>query len=284
MFLAHLFLGLLIVVPFAVFVILHFVAARHRRNRLALRTGYALGGASLALLVTGLILVRFGWFEIRDPRSRAVAYWLHAMLPLAAASLYVWHRRRGGRFRAGRAWASFAAVAALSVALAVVHALNPSPKSGVPHEGERFFSPSLVRTQEGRLLPLTRLDDERVLQEVSRRRLRRMAPQRAPVQLVQQPGLPRQRPGNAQGRAAARRRRARQPLVRRLPRPGAVLRAARSTPRRLDEPIEPTGQAGITCTVCHAITTVNSTRGNADYTIEEPLHYPFAFSDNPFLQ
>ena len=29
-------------------------------------------------------------------------------------------------------------------------------------------------------------------------------------------------------------------------------------------------QAGITCTVCHSITKVNSTRGNADYTIEEP--------------
>ena len=40
-------------------------------------------------------------------------------------------------------------------------------------------------------------------------------------------------------------------------------------------------QAGITCTACHAITHVNSTRGNADYTIEEPQHYPFAFSDKP---
>ena len=101
--------------------------------------------------------MRFGWFEIRDPRLRAVAYWLHALLPLAAAALYVWHRERGGRFRERRAWASFAAVAALAVVLAVVHALNPRPKSGVPHEGDRFFSPSLVRTQEGRLLPLRSL-------------------------------------------------------------------------------------------------------------------------------
>ena len=43
-------------------------------------------------------------------------------------------------------------------------------------------------------------------------------------------------------------------------------------------------QAGITCTVCHSITNVNSTRGNADYTIEEPQHYPFASSENPLLQ
>ena len=45
-----------------------------------------------------------------------------------------------------------------------------------------------------------------------------------------------------------------------------------------------TAQAGITCTACHSITNVNSVRGNADYTIEEPLHYPFAYSDNPLLQ
>ncbi|MEW6160558.1 MAG: multiheme c-type cytochrome, partial [Verrucomicrobiota bacterium] len=46
----------------------------------------------------------------------------------------------------------------------------------------------------------------------------------------------------------------------------------------------PTSQAGITCTACHAITHVNSTVGNADYTIEEPVHYPFAYSTNAFLQ
>jgi hypothetical protein len=45
----------------------------------------------------------------------------------------------------------------------------------------------------------------------------------------------------------------------------------------------PTAHAGITCTSCHAITHVNSTKGNADYTIEEPLHYPFAYSTNALL-
>jgi tetratricopeptide (TPR) repeat protein len=43
-------------------------------------------------------------------------------------------------------------------------------------------------------------------------------------------------------------------------------------------------QAGITCTTCHGITNINNTRGNAAYTIEEPQHYPFAFSDDPLLQ
>jgi len=51
-----------------------------------------------------------------------------------------------------------------------------------------------------------------------------------------------------------------------------------------DDVHNPTGQAGITCTVCHVITTVNNTRGNSAYTIEEPQHYPFAFSANPILK
>ena len=51
----------------------------------------------------------------------------------------------------------------------------------------------------------------------------------------------------------------------------------------LDLLADPTAHAGITCTVCHAITHVNSQVGNASYTIEEPLHYPFMYSDSDFL-
>jgi tetratricopeptide (TPR) repeat protein len=51
-----------------------------------------------------------------------------------------------------------------------------------------------------------------------------------------------------------------------------------------DDVNHPTSQAGITCTACHSITHVNSTVGNADYTIEEPVHYPFATSTNAILQ
>jgi tetratricopeptide (TPR) repeat protein len=46
----------------------------------------------------------------------------------------------------------------------------------------------------------------------------------------------------------------------------------------------PTAKAGITCTACHAITHVNDTTGNAAYTIDEPIHYPFAYSTNKALQ
>ena len=51
-----------------------------------------------------------------------------------------------------------------------------------------------------------------------------------------------------------------------------------------DDVKHPTAHAGITCTVCHGITSIHSTMGNAAYTIEESPHYPFARSTNPALQ
>src|SRR6185436_18079308 len=51
-----------------------------------------------------------------------------------------------------------------------------------------------------------------------------------------------------------------------------------------DDVADPKAQAGITCVACHAITAINSPRGNADYTIEPPIHYPFVDSDNRLLR
>ena len=51
-----------------------------------------------------------------------------------------------------------------------------------------------------------------------------------------------------------------------------------------DDVKHPTSQAGITCVACHAITNIHSPIGNAAYTIDEPQHYPFAYSDNGGLQ
>ena len=42
MFLLHIVLGLLLILPFLVFGIAHLLVARHRRNRRAVKLGYAL--------------------------------------------------------------------------------------------------------------------------------------------------------------------------------------------------------------------------------------------------
>ena len=44
------------------------------------------------------------------------------------------------------------------------------------------------------------------------------------------------------------------------------------------------GEAGITCTACHAISEINSVKGNGAYTLKIPEQYPFTYSQLPFLQ
>src|SRR6185503_6755726 len=52
MFLLHLSLGLLLIVPLVVFGLIHMSLARNRRNRRAVKIGYALFGLSILLLIS----------------------------------------------------------------------------------------------------------------------------------------------------------------------------------------------------------------------------------------
>src|ERR1043166_1442474 len=70
MFLGHLLLGLLLVLPFILFGLLHIKNARNRPNRRAVSVGYLLFIISLALLFTGLALMRFDFFFLKNPNVR----------------------------------------------------------------------------------------------------------------------------------------------------------------------------------------------------------------------
>ena len=84
MFLAHLVLGCVLIVPVLWFGIVHFWAARNRRNRRAVRIGYALFGISLVVLLSGLLLTRSFGFELKSEITRNIMYWAHIVCPLAA--------------------------------------------------------------------------------------------------------------------------------------------------------------------------------------------------------
>src|SRR5690606_37735654 len=67
MFLGHLVLGLLAVVPLVAFGTFHMLAARNRRNRRAVRIGYVLFAISLVVLISGFLLMRIGGFDLKQP-------------------------------------------------------------------------------------------------------------------------------------------------------------------------------------------------------------------------
>ena len=94
MFLVHLILGGLFVVPVIVFGIAHMRNSYARANRRAVKVGYALFLTALALLVSGLFLTRIeGLFVVQDPTARSVGYWLHVLSPLVAAWLFCGPRK-----------------------------------------------------------------------------------------------------------------------------------------------------------------------------------------------
>jgi tetratricopeptide (TPR) repeat protein len=250
MFLLHLVLGLLLVGPVIAFGAIHIRNAWNRPNRRAIRFGYALFAMALMVFGTGFVLMRvdlFGWrLEINNPFVRSAAYWLHVVGPVVAVWLFVLHRLAGPgiKWKAGLSWAGAAAVfAAVMLAL---QAQDPRAWNVEgPKSGEKYFFPSLARTSTGNFIPVSVLKNDTYCGECHR--------------------------GFCAG----------------CHDPVPFFSGAFDDPR-FDDPefdlaSDLTAQAGITCTVCHSISHINSVRGNSDYTIDEPVHYPFAFSENRLL-
>jgi tetratricopeptide (TPR) repeat protein len=284
MFLAHLVLGLFLVLPFVIFGVFHIKNAHNRPNRRAVRVGYALFAVSLVLLFSGIALTRLDFFEIKNPTIRSASYWMHVGTPLLAVWLYLLHRLAGPRikWRVGVGWA--AAVGVVVVAMVILHAQDPRKWNVAgPKEGQKYFLPSLARTASGNFIPArTLMMDDYCLKchqdnyngwfhSAHHFSSFNNKPYLFSVQETRQVAL--RRDGNVK---ASRWCAGCHDVV-------PFFSGAFDDPD-FDVAKHPTSQAGITCTACHAITHINSTRGNADYTIEEPIHYPFAFSTNRFLQ
>src|SRR6266850_6499539 len=139
MFGTHLVLGLLLVLPVILFGILHIRNAHDRPNRRAVRVGYLLFAVSLVLLFTGVALMRFDFFSIRNPNLRGSLYWAHVLTPLLAIWLYVLHRLAGPRIKwqIGARWS--AAVGVVVVATVLLHSSHPRKSQVGSKEGERYF-------------------------------------------------------------------------------------------------------------------------------------------------
>ena len=285
MFLAHLTLGLLLVAPFVVFGVIHIRNTWGRPNRRAVRVGYMVYASGLAVLFTGLLLMRLSdHLKIQNPAARSALYWVHVIGPLAAVWLYILHRLAGPRikWKVGLKWSG--AVAAVVGAMILLSYQDPRNWNVQgPKEGEKYFLPSLARTASGNFIPAKTLMMDRYCMDCHKDVFAgwfhsahhfssfNNKPYLFSVRETRQVAL--KRDGNVR---AARWCAGCHDVV-------PFFSGAFDNPN-FDDVNDPTSQAGITCTTCHAITHVNSTRGNADYTIEEPIHYPFAFSDNPVLK
>jgi tetratricopeptide (TPR) repeat protein len=283
MFLGHLVLGLLLLLPFIVFGIGHIKNSYNRPNRRAVSVGYALFAISIILLVSGIALVQVGGIKL-NPNVRPPVYWAHVITPLLAVWLYILHRLAGPRikWKVGLAWAG--AVGVVVIGMVFLHAQDPRKWNVAgPKEGTKYFEPSLARTVSGNFIPAkTMMMDDYCLKchEDSYKGWFHSAhhfssfnnqPYLFSVRETRKVAL--QRDGNVK---AARWCAGCHDVV-------PFFSGAFDDPN-FDDVHDPTAQAGITCTACHAISHIDTTVGNASYTIDEPIHYPFAFSTNKALQ
>jgi hypothetical protein len=279
MFFVHIVVGLLIVLPFLGFGVAHIRNTWNRKNWRAIRAGWAVFLVGLGVLATG-----FAVPLMRDGSTRNAVYWAHVILPLAALWMYWLHRLSGPKIKWRMGGAYVGVVAAATVGMIAWKAQDPRGwnRPG-PKSAEEYFFPSLARTSDAKFIdPAVHNNNDYCLkchQDAYAgwyHSAHRFSSFNNPAYLAsvrETRKFSMERDGNM--RAARWCAGCHDPV----PFFGGLF-----DDPNFDDVNHPTAKAGITCTTCHAVTNVNSTRGNADYTIEQPIHYPFAQSDNPVLQ
>jgi tetratricopeptide (TPR) repeat protein len=280
MFLVHLVLGLMLTVPVIIFAVGHMRRAWSRPNRYAIRAGMALLTGLLLVLVSGLLLTRFSFLEINDPLVRRISYWVHVISPFAVAWLFVLHRLAGPpiRWRGAVRWSFIAAGFAAAMILV--------------HVGLRFwggpdtvknFPPSLAVIEGGKTIPPEHLmtdgeckechADIAASHETSMHRFSSFTNPAYKASVKEARDVFYKRDGNMEASRFCAACHDPVPLF-----------SGRFDDPAYDMDKDPTAKAGITCVTCHAITRLNSVRGNGAYTIVDPPSYPFAYSKSSLLK
>lgn len=270
MFLLHLVLGLCLIPPFLIYVPAHFRRAAKRANRNAIRAGIAVAATGLGLLLTGLLLTRgIPGLEIKSEFLREIFYWLHVVAFGLVVWLFVLHRLAGRPVR----WRLGAGVVAASLAMTIAAAGLFRSTQG--NEASLIsFPPSLAKLKAPELIePAVLMRDEECGQchadthERWAASAHRFASFNNPAyrfSVERTRDAVAQRDGSTQ---AARFCAGCHDLV--------PLFSGQFDHPDFDQHAVG-ADAGVNCLGCHAITSVDSVRGNADYTLEPPPRYPFA--------
>lgn len=285
MFLVHIVVGLLIVIPFIVFGLIHMRNTKDRKIRRTVMIGYALFSVCILVLVSGFLLMRVeGLIDLKSPIARNAIYWAHVAGPVVGGWLYFMHRLVGPKmkWKQGLIWAGLAGVTAIGMVM--MQANDPRDWNTVgPKEGVQYFEPSLARTATGNFISAEVLDMNDYCLKCHKdahddwaKSAHHFSSFNNPAYLAsvaeaREVGM--KRDGNVKGSR----------FCAGCHDPVPFFSGAFDDPE-FDMLNHPTSQSGISCTVCHAITHVNGTEGNSNYTIEEPIHYPFATSENELLQ
>lgn len=286
MFLAHIAIGVIGTLPFLAFGFIHWLSAHKRDNRVAVRLGVVLFLAGIIICATGFALVQLETLPQLPTGSmaRLVTYWLHLGVPVVAVWLYVKHRQAGPPIKWKLAYGWGFGVIAFTAGMIVMHSQDPQKwfREG-PKEGAQYFEPAATRTADGKFINADTLMMDAYCTKCHAdaandhfHSAHKFSSFNNPAYLF----------SVRETRKVAKERDSDVKASRWCAGchdPVPFLSGAFDDPN-FDDVNHSTSQAGITCTVCHAMTHVHGTLGNGGYTLEEPAHYPFAKSENGALQ
>ncbi len=284
MVLLHLALGLAIVTPFVLFGVIHLATSWKRPNRAAVRYGLALLAVSTLILVSGVVLIRLDVFSVKDPRVRDVGYWLHVVTPLVAVVLYVRHRLAGPMIRWQWARRVGAVTAFVLVGMGLLHAQDPTrfAQRG-PKEGRKYFEPSSAITADGNFIAADSLMTDQYCLRCHQDAYEGWFHSSHHLSSFNNPlykfSVRETRQVSLKEDGNTKRSRWCAGCHDPVPFFGGDFDNA-----EYDDTNSKSSQAGITCVTCHSITSVDSTRGNAAFTISQPRYYPGALSDIPLVR
>ena len=283
MFLMHLILGLILIIPLLIYGLIHIGNTKHRRNKRAIKAGYALFVFALLLLISGLLLTRGASFiEINNIQARRIIYWLHVILPVATIWLFIMHRLAGPKL----SWKP----AKITVGLTVIIMLgliwvqrNASLSTQIKHdEVNPLFAPSFAQTSDNLHINAMDLDNnlycKNCHQDIHKgwlnsvHKVSSFNNESYSFAVNNSREFIAKRDGNYNAAKLC--------AVCHDP----VILFSGKFDLDIDFAATDMGQAGITCTTCHAITEVNSIKGNGAYTLKIPEQYPFSTSQYPWLQ
>ena len=283
MFLIHLVLGLILIVPFIIYGFIHIGNTRKRRNKRAIKAGYALFFISILLLISGLLLTRgIPYLEIKNIQARQLTYWLHVILPFIAIWLFVMHRLAGHKLSwEPSKWTLYATILIMGI-LAWVQQGTFFPKKIEHSEVNPLFAPSFAQTHTNEYIKASDLDNNQYCKDChqdvhegwmnSVHKVSSFNNQSYSFAVNNSRETLQKRDGNHDA--------ARLCAVCHDP----VILFSGEFDKDKDFTDTEIGQAGITCTACHAISDINSIKGNGSYTLDIPEQYTFTYSELPFLQ
>lgn len=284
LFALHLFLGVISLLVLLLYLSRHIGRAWRSNNKKAVNKGKQLSVVLLLVFFSGILLTRgISSFENLDGLPRTVIYVLHVGLPLAGLMIYLNHRRMGNNKKQALLRIMLPVLVLFCVAPLLLHifplAIN---QPAVQRDAVSFF-PSLIKTASGTHIEEQHLMNSSYCQQChqdSHERWQHSAHRfssfnnpfyKQAVETLRAKSL------KASGNVEASRFCAGCHDV-------VPLLSGNFDKTDFDEAKYVSASEGLTCTVCHAVTSIDSTRGNSDFTIAQPEHYPFAFSESNSLK